>query len=73
MRWARDFSANLAFMATCPKCNEVRSQATYSYRALLRLLDDKSAIEAYCRICGQTWAINQEDRARLAKVLAIGG
>ena len=58
-------------MATCPKCDEVRSQVTYSFRALLRLLDDNSAIEAYCRICGKTWAINEQDRARLAKDLAI--
>lgn len=71
MRWVRDLSANLAFMATCPKCHEVRSQATYSCRVLLRLLYDNSEIEAYCRICGQTWAINEEDRTRLAKVLAI--
>jgi transcription elongation factor Elf1 len=68
-----DDSAHLAFMATCPKCNDVRSQAAYGYRTLAELLDDDLPIEVHCRICGQTWAINEQDRARLAKDLAIFG
>ena len=66
-----DDSVRLAFVATCPKCNGVRYQAAYAFRALIQLLDDNSPIEANCKVCGQTWAINEQDRAAVAKAFAI--
>lgn len=64
-------SSPFVFAATCAKCNDVRSQAAHGYRTLIELLDSHSAIDARCRICGQKWVINEQDRAHLAKGLAI--
>ena len=64
-------SRPFVFMATCATCHAVRSQAAYGYCALIKQLDDNRRIGAHCGICGQSWAINDEDRARLAKDLAV--
>ena len=59
------------FMARCPKCKDLRSQAAQGYRALIQLLDENSPIEAHCRICGLMWTLSDQDRALLEKDLAI--
>lgn len=64
-------SAPFPFMATCPKCKDVRSQPALDYRALIQLLDDRSPIRAHCKICGQAWVLSDQDRARLEEDLAI--
>lgn len=58
------------FMATCPKCKELRAQGVLFYRRLIQLLDDNQPIHGRCTICGHTWAVNDEDRSRLAKEFA---
>ena len=59
------------FTVTCPKCKDVRSQAALGYRVLIGLLDGNQPIAAHCRLCGHVWTINDQDRARLEKDLAI--
>jgi hypothetical protein len=57
-------------MSMCPKCKDVRSQRAFSSRTLLRLLERKLPIEAYCVVCDDFWLISAAERDALAEELA---
>lgn len=59
---------SVPFMAVCPKCKDVRSQAGYSPRSLFWLLNRDRPIEAYCVVCDEHWPISVQERERLAEL-----
>jgi transcription elongation factor Elf1 len=61
----------LAFMTTCPRCNVQRSQSRYTKVDLDWLLSGDRPIDAHCSTCGESWALSDDDRARLANFLAV--
>ena len=61
---------SVLFLSMCPNCKDVRSQRGFSNRSLLRLLERRLPIEAYCVICDQFWQISAPERDALARELA---
>jgi hypothetical protein len=61
---------SLFFMSMCPKCKDMRSQRGFSSRTLLRLLERRLPIEAYCVVCDDFWLISAAERDALAQELA---
>ena len=60
------------FMSMCPNCKDMRSQRAFSNRTLLRLLELRLPIEAYCVVCDDFWQISVAERDALAQELANG-
>ena len=61
----------LVFMARCPRCNVQRSQSRYTTADLDWLLGGDRPIDSHCATCGESWALSDNDRANLAKMLAV--
>ena len=61
---------SVLFMSMCPNCKDVRSQRGFSSRSLLRLLERRLPIEAYCVVCDDFWPISAPERDALARELA---
>ena len=59
------------FLATCPKCKHQRVQHGYDRAALQRLFHRGFPVRAYCAECGEFWAIDAHERARLAAWLDL--
>ena len=50
------------FVSTCPVCGQRRLQYAYTWRALVRLLDQGQIIDAYCRRCDVVWPVSAQER-----------
>lgn len=61
----------LAFIARCPRCRMQRSQSRYTTVDLDWFLSGNRPIEAHCSTCGESWALSDDDRARLARFLGV--
>jgi len=59
------------FLATGLKCKHPRVQQGYDRAALLRLFHRGLPVRAYCAECGEFWAIDAHERARLAAWLDL--
>lgn len=61
----------LVFMARCPRCNVQRSQSRYTTVDLDWFLSGDRPIDSHCATCGESWALSDNDRASLTKMLAV--
>ena len=63
-RFARHRPMNepMPFMSNCPGCGHWCMQDGYARRALLRLLNTDSQVEAYCAECDEFWSISPQER-----------
>jgi len=64
-------STVLVFVATCPKCRKPRTQSRCTIAYLRRLLSDDHQIHVHCAVCNASWPLREEERAHVAKALAI--
>src|SRR6516162_890121 len=61
----------LVFMARCPRCNVQRAQSRYTTADLDWLLRGDRPIDSHCATCGESWALSDNDRGSLTKMLAV--
>jgi hypothetical protein len=52
----------IPFVSRCPHCSHERVQDGYSRRVLLRLINTRCRIEAYCVACDEFWPISDAER-----------
>ena len=57
--WRR---AKITFVSTCPKCGHEQPQHAYTRRVLIRLLNKRRKIDAYCIDCNVCWSISESER-----------
>jgi hypothetical protein len=60
------------FVSTCPGCGQQRLQHGHTRRALIRSIEVRQIIDAYCLECDMVWAVTLEDRGLIACALATG-
>jgi hypothetical protein len=50
------------FASTCPTCRQRQLQHGYTRRALVRLIEFRQTVDAYCLECDIVWPITAEER-----------
>lgn len=60
---------SIPILSTCPACGHPRLQTGYTRRVLRGLIDTNQAIEAYCQPCDVWWAIREQERFILSRMV----
>jgi hypothetical protein len=53
------------FASTCPTCRQKQSQRGHTRRALVRLIESRQTIDAYCLDCDIVWPVTAEERVAI--------
>ena len=64
---------SIPFLATCPACGQAQVQRAYTRRALVRLLENRRIIDAYCVACDLVWPLSAQERNVVTTAIAAAG
>jgi hypothetical protein len=61
----------LIFASTCSACGQQRLQHGHTLRALVRLIESREIIDAYCLECDVVWPVSTEERVLITCAVAV--